>query len=699
MQGPADGGRRIAPDDNAPLAFEANRGQSDPNVRFLAHGSRSAFFLTDREAVLALHDGAGKCAALRMTLGGARPATPEGRDRRPGTAAYFVGNDPSGWIGGVPLWGSVRKSGVYPGVDLVYYGRGHQLEYDFVVAAGASPIPIRIELRGADRAELRNGELLLETPAGPVRQHRPVAYQQDANGRRRPVPVRYELRSRLQGVRLAAAEIGFRLGRYDRRRPLVIDPILSYSTFLGGGRGAAAGGVAMDGAGNTYVVGTTASPDFPSPSWKFGGGGHLQVFVTKVSPSGAVVSSTVLGGHGNDEGRGIAVDSTGVVTLCGVTSSADFPLSHALQREYADRPSDVGDAFVTRLDARGSRLLYSTYLGKAGPDQANGVAVDPQGAAYVVGTTEDIPDIPPPPAAATPHSVSPLQGTGVFVVKLSPSGDAVEYSTIPITGLGSTARAIAVDGTGAACIAGSVTTGFQATPGAFQNKRPDAAVGPRGTIVFLTDAFVQKLGPNGQTAWATLLGGTQNDEARGVAIDAAGFVTVTGWTNSPDFPVKDALQPSLNGPSDAFLVKLDSTGTSAVYSTYLGGSGPDEGDAVAVDAAGSAFVVGTTASSDFPLVSPLPRQPSSGIDVFVAKVVSGPATLVFSTRLGGSDTEQGVGIAVDRYRNIAVTGNTTSRDFPVNRGAQRQLRGAADAFLVRISPTPPPPGTARCYTR
>jgi len=377
-------------------------------------------------------------AVLRMKLAGANSSTRVvGLDQRPGKSNYFVGNDPQKWRTDVPTYAKVKCPGVYPGIDAVYYGNQEQLEYDFVVAPGADPKAIQLVVEtGNSKIENRkskpetgqskiqnrkskirvdaNGELVLETGGGEVRLRRPLAYQTGRDGKRW-VQARYALRGENR--------IGFAVGQYDRRRQLVIDPVLSYATYLGGTGGDVAYGIAVDGSGDAYVTGSTASSNFPVASAEqtaYAGGGD--VFVTKLNPTGsAPVYSTYLGGSGPDVGSGIVVDSSGAAYVVGTTSSTNFPTTtNAYQSAYAGN----GDAFILKLSPTGSALVYSSYLGGTGADFGQAIAVDSSGNAYVAGSTGST-DFP----TVNPLQVGNVGSSDAFVTKINPSGTGLVYST------------------------------------------------------------------------------------------------------------------------------------------------------------------------------------------------------------------------------------------------------------------------------
>ncbi len=708
-----------------PLPFETNLGQTDSEVKFLARGAGYTVFLTPSEAVLVLRSpqtsdqtpapvvarldrrARGQreretrpqraATVVRLGLVGANPDPGVvGLEPLSGKANYFTGNDPQKWRTGIPTYAKVRYRDVYPGVDVVYYGAQQQLEYDFVVAPGADPTRIRLAVTGAEALSVdAAGDLVLQTASGALRLHKPLIYQ-----------VRDGVRQEIAGgyVLLGKDRVGFRVAAYDTGRPVVIDPVLSYSTYLGGGSSDIGYGIAVDSAGNAYVTGTTFSSDFPTvnalqPTRH----GYYDAFVAKLNPAGsALVYSTYLGGRSQDYGYGIAVDSAGNAYVTGTTFSSDFPTVNALRPGL----SGSADAFVAKLNAAGSALVYSTFLGGSdfvfltefglayAYDSGSAIAVDSAGNAYVTGTT---------PAFDFP-TVNALQPTlagfaNAFVAKLNPAGSALVYSTFLGGSSGSCDEygfcypasddglGIAVDSTGNAYVTGTTPSPDFPTVNALQP-----------TLHGYYDAFVAKLNAAGSAlVYSTYLGGSDYDSGYGIAVDSAGNAYVSGTTSSSDFPTASPLQPALGGYQDAFAAKLDPAGSALVYSTYLGGNGGSQGFGIAVDSAGNAYVTGATTSSDFPTANPL--QPALGgyQDAFVAKLDPAGSALVYSTYLGGSYHfcdeygfcygDYGRGIAVDGAGSAYVTGATFASDFPTVNALQPTLRGASNAFVAKISPT------------
>ncbi len=544
-----------------PLQFEANRGQTHKDVRFLSRGAGYSLYLTAGEAVLVLSEpdadatrdargtqarsGAkahGKSVALRMSLvGAARKPVVTGVDELPGKANYFIGKDRSKWRTNVPTYAKVQYENIYPGIDLVYYGNQRQLEYDFVVAPGADPKKIVLGFKGAEKLQIdAEGNLVLHAAGADLRQHKPIIYQQ-IDGVRHEIAGGY--------VRKGANRVGFQVAAYDASRPLVIDPTLSYSTFLGGGGSDMAWRVAADSDGNAYVTGQTTSFDFPTTSGAFQTvhGFDNDVFVTKLNPSGSALAySTYLGGNNVDAGNGIAVDANGNAYVTGFTSSTDFPTTPGAFRAVS------GGGFVTKLDPAGSSLVYSTYLNAP----IGAIAVDAQGNAYVTGTAGT--DFQTTPGAFQPALAGSFDA---FVAKLNPPGSGLVYSTY----LGGTnedhGKGIAVNAAGNAYVTGyTSSSNFPTTPDAFQ-----PALADQPGLVDVEDVFVTILNTAGSApVYSTYLGGAVGDTGQGIAVDAANNAYVTGGTASSNFPTTPGVfQPVFRGGAhrgtsdgDAFVAKF-----------------------------------------------------------------------------------------------------------------------------------------------
>ena len=728
-----------------PLSFEINQGQTDSTVKFLSRGTGYSLFFTGNEAVLALHKsnsngkkqmGKGKSefqqspfdapssllqrpagfqfpvsnfqtpatdsgprttdAVLRMKLAGANPrAKVSGLEELPGKSNYFIGNDPKKWRTDVPNYAKVKYANVYPGVDLVYYGNQGRLEYDFVVAPGADPRAITLELETnqskikSQKSKIdKNGDLVVGTDGGEVIFHKPVVYQpatynepRTTNGDgRHLVEGRYVLRG--------DNRIAFQLAHYDRRRPVIIDPVLAYSTYLGGSNEDWGSAIALDAAGNAYVAGSTHSSDFPTApgaSRRPCVGTYLPefAFVSKLNAAGTLVYSTYLGGCSyyyqgefyvpDSYGQGLTVDASGNAYVTGTTQYSGFPTTRG-----AFQTANRGEwnAFVSKLTAAGSGLPYSTYLGGSGrQDGGNAIAVDSSGNAYVTGQASSY-DFPVTPGAfqttcgsgRAPGINDCIQGNN-FVSKLNSAGSALTYSTF-LSGSGADwGSGIAVDASGNAYVTGAASADFPTTPGAFQDPSNQGS-------------FVTKL----NAAGSTLVYSTSSIGGSAIALDSAGDTYITGSAYSSDFPTTpSAFQTTWGGGSDAFVSKLNATGAALLYSTYLGGTGGDGGSGIAVDTAGNAYVTGSTSSSDFP-ITPDAFQTTYGGNgnAFISKLNAAGSALLYSTYLGGSDSDGGSSIAVDASGNAWVTGGTGS-DFPTTPGAfQTTFAGLGDAFISKF---------------
>jgi hypothetical protein len=674
---------------NLPLAFEANVGQTAPQVDFQARGEGYSLALAPSEAVLALQTGVGG-EVLRLQFVGANPSAPAAAQEELATRTnYLIGSDPSRWHTNIANYGQVTYRNVYSGIDLVYYGNQRQLEYDFVVSPGGDPGAVHMSIQGAESTSLDAvGNLVLHTTGGELVQHAPVVYQQ-VNGVRQSIAGRFVLQNDNQ--------VGFRIDAYDASRPLVIDPVLSYSTYLGGSGQDEGQAVAVDGAGNAYVTGWTTSANFPATagSAQAAIGGGQDVFVAKLNAAGTgLVYCTYLGGGADDSGSAIAVDSAGNAYLTGVTSSANFPTTPgAVQANY--NLSGIGMAFVTELNAGGSAILYSSYLGSTGNggvvDWGHGIALNASGGVYVSGTTSSTDFMT---TAGALQSTSPLPYSPgynqAFVARFDPSQSSsasLVYSTYlnGWTGTGeSWANGIVVNAAGNAYVTGGTdATDFPTTPGAF------ATMSGGGT-----DAYVSVLTGDGSgLVYSTLFGGTGTDFAEGIALDSAGNAYIAGIAQSANLPITSGAFDSVyGGHEDGFVAKLNPTGSALVYSTFLGGSDTDEAMHIAVDGDGHAYVSGQTDSTNFPTTAnALQSTKGAGYDTFVTKLNTTGSAPIYSSYLGGSGDDLGIGVAVDAAGSAYVVGETTSANFPTTPGASQQAYGGVeDAFVAKIDATASP---------
>jgi hypothetical protein len=683
-----------------PLRFEVNQGQTDEQVKFLARGSGYSLYLTAAEAVLRLRHNrnAKSVATLRMKMAGAKmKPRVAGVDELSGVSNYYIGNDPRKWLTGVPSYSKVKYEQIYPGIDMVYYGSDQaHLEYDFIVGASADPATIKMAFEGADKLEVDgDGGLRLHVAGNQLQLRKPVLYQ-EKDGIRQEIAGSYVLSS--------SSEVGFQVAAYDTTRPLIIDPVLVYSTFLGGARYDAGLSIAVNPHGNAFITGKTASLDFPTqpnPS-QIGPGGGFDAFVTEMNVSGSqLVYSTYLGGSAdeNDQGGmanygGIAIDSAGNAYVTGLTTSADFPTPGG---QPPVNNGFVADAFVTKLNASGS-LVYSTCIGGRGFDAGHAIAVDSLGQAYITGQEES--------GTLPVNGFQPVHAAGCqsgfkdgFVAKLNAAGSQLLYSTYFGGNSCNIGFGIAVDADQNAYVTGETlsSSNFAITPGAFDTTcGTDGACNPINNVP-ISDAFVTKIdtkitGP-ASLKYGAYLGGSSDERfvytggPGGIAIDpAAKFIYLTGNTASADFPVTNGSLK--NGIGDAFVTKIDTSQPATlqlVYSTYLGGSGNDVGTGVAVDINGNAYVTGS-GSGDFPVTPGMSACSDQG--AFVVKMGPAGSVKYAACLSGNSDNDTAFSIAIDPSGCAYVTGATSSSDFPVLNPFQITFAGGgippSDAFVTKI---------------
>ena len=756
--------RLVAAYGKLPLSFEANQGQTNSEVKFLSRGRGYTLFLTGNEAVLALNKaeiGGGTrkpefgtrlsplatrhaASVLRMSLVGASESVrASGLEELPGKSNYFIGNDPKKWRTDVANYAKVRYQNVYPGVDLVYYGNQGKLEYDFVVAPGANPTRIKLDVMadlgvrpssaaGGGKsahvsAPLRiaaNGDLVVSLSGGEVRFHKPVVYQEvDASlsSQQRDPGINSSLQRRYSEGRYvleAGNQVTFQVSAYDKTKPLVIDPVLTYSSYLGGSSTDEGHAIAIDASGNAYVTGPTLSLDFPRVNQASGAcdgscgqGPYSDVFVTKINASGtALVYSSYLGGSGGDIGYGITVDGSANVYVTGRAGSFDFPRVNQIP---GGCNGDCGngfnyDAFVTKFSAAGDAVVYSSLLGGSGEDSGGGVAVDAAGNAYLTGVTisANFPRVNQI-SGACQGSCGSGNDYDAYVIKIDAAGDSFVYSSL-LGGSGQDygGQNIAVDGSGNAYLTGPTdSTDFPRV-----NQISGACQGSCGSGS--ADAYVTKINAAGSAlVYSSLLGGSGEDDGADIAVDDSGNAYLTGRTSSADFPrinqIPGACQGGCGSGSsfDVFVAKINVAGSALVYSSLLGGSSDDEGTGIAADASGNAYLIGGTNSTDFPRVNQILGAcngncgTGANADAFVTKLNAAGDSLIYSSYLGGSGDENGGSlvrnsrIAADGFGNAYLTGTTDSPDFP----QMNQISGAcngscgsgdnSDAFVTKIAPS------------
>lgn len=674
-----------------PLYFEENSGQVDSDVKYLSRGPGYTFYFTPQEIVMALQNcKEEKSALLKIKfLGTCQEPVLKGVDEQECKSHYFIGNDSSKWLTSISNYGKVIYEKIYPGVDAIFYGNKQHLEYDLCVTPGGNPQDIRFCIEGAENIAIDSvGHLSVYLANREIVQiQKPMVYQW-IDGEKKWVDAQFVL--------FGQNEIGFHLSSYNVKETLIIDPVLVYSSFLGGDGNDQGFSISVDNYGHVYVTGTTNSANFPlKHSIRNTISMHARdAFITKFNSAGTgILYSTYLGGsvHVGDasnvsQGNGVAVDNYGNTYVVGQTSSITFPTQNGYQRTLTQKGAPTSttiNAFLTVLDRGGGRLVYSTYFGGTGTDVGLGIAADYSHHAYIVGKTTST-DFPITSEAFQKHY--PEGESCAFVAKFD-TEKSDEFSLLYSTFLGGDGEnqgsAIAIDTDRHAYVTGYTTaTNFPTTSGALQENFGE------GT----SRAFVTKLNSKGAILiYSTYLGGNRDDRGEGIAIDIYGRSYITGRTSSTTFPVTEkAFQKNFGGgTSNAFVTKLNSKGASLVYSTYLGGNQEDKGTSIAVDAAGYAYLTGFTNSSNFP-VTTHSYQSTLGkghLDAFITKLNRDGSRLLFSTYFGGSQETKGFGIAVDSLANAYITGMTSSHDLPITPGAFQPAYGGGnhDAFVAKFA--------------
>lgn len=698
-----------------PITFERNIGQLDAQAKYIVRGNGVTTYLTDGGAVFTMPlpdkatnrtsaaaarnsggrarlgadvaqlNPAARGAAIAMTLAGAK-ATPAivAEDLQAVTSNYFRGADPSQWRTGVPHFTRVRYADVYPGVDLLFFNDRGRLRYDFVVQPGSDPAAIALRFEGMRELALgENGDLLIHIGEvelqAVLRMHAPYTYQ-EVSGKRVAVNSRFVIRGEM---------VAFDLGAYDPALPLVIDPTLVYSTFLGSTEEDLGLGIVVDADGAAYVTGNTFASDFPSTLGVFDAtiNGAQDAFVAKLNAAGtALVFASFLGGSAFDSGTGVVVDASGVY-VTGHTQSTNFPTSGGAFDTTHNGPTPTNafngyDAFLVKLNAAGSALTYGTFLGGNSEDFSAGLVVDAGQQVTLAGTT--ISSNFPTTGGAFDTTSNGL--FDIFVTEFNGTATALASSTFVGGSQDEIADGIVLSGDTVYVTGDSASADFPVTGGAFDS----TLNGANDVVAFRLNTITNSM------VFATFLGGTGGDIGFDIALDSAGNVYLTGTTNSANFPTTAlAADTTANGGSDSFVAKLNTTGSTLTYSTYLGGDSDDAAYGVAVDAGGNAYVLGETKSGNFPVTASAAQPIHNDVaffDATLTKVNASGGLFVYSSFIGGDDDDTGYAIDLRGGGNSAdvyLTGWTRSSDFPTTPGAFDTTYNDTgfnnDAFVARVT--------------
>lgn len=674
-QGRIDANRFQALTGRLPLAIEKTPDSDD------YHGRGQGYAVSIGPAGIRLAAN-GREAAISFK-GASSSAQPETSAPLPGRTNYFIGDDPEQWRRDVRGYDRVTYRKIYHGIDVEYYGTQEAFEYDFIVAPQVDPGKIRMQISGDEPPVLAsNGDLILTGGAEGMRIRKPVIYQ-ELDGRRIEIEGGFDI--------VKDREVGFIIGQYDRRLPLIIDPIIEYASYYGGGGTDIGYGIAVDRLGNIYVTGQTASLNFPQKNGFYQMlQGANDAFVMKLSSLGStVIFATYIGGRNpGDKGWSIAVDASNNIYFTGETNSLNYPTVNAVQPLFRGNV----DAFLTKLNSEGNAILFSTYMGGSLPDASYGLVLDKAGNCYITGRT-DSDNFP---------VLEPIQGTlrgqrDIFISKFDADG-ALLFSTYfggdgesPSNRDDESAYGIAIDQFDRIYV-----TGYTSSPSF------PIVDGLQFVFGGVEDAFVTKMDIAKRTViYSSYIGGTRADNARGIAVDDFGNAYIIGFTLSTDFPVLNPIQENYAGNIDGFIAKIDASGRNLIYSTYLGGSSDENTGvivenvpscAIAVDRAGNAYLTGKTASADFPLALPIQANMRGDNDLYIARIDPGGSHLVYSTFFGSSFTgstgfeERGIGIAINSLGAVYVTGQVLKNDMVTILPVQGIYGGGlSDAMIMRIS--------------
>lgn len=667
-----------------PVYFIENRGQLNDQVRFYEQGPGRTTLFADGGVHIVPHasrpDGSHVAPVGIAPIGAQEGCTVTAGERLAGKVNVFRGNDPSRWTTAIPTYRSVVYKGVYPGIDIEFYGHERGLEYDVIVHPGGDPAQVRFRCTGIDGLEIdASGDLHMRLHDGATLiQKKPRLYQEVAGGRR--IEVEGGFVTGAAGKTDGEFTLSFTVGDHDAARPLVIDPVIVYSTYYGGKSTDFSRAIAVDAAGCAYITGLTESADLllKNPFQKAYEGEEFvyltDVFVTKLAPSGKeLVYSTFLGGSvykqgsAADFGKAVAVDSKGHAIVTGHTNSKDFPLKKALQPEFGGD----SDVFITKFSPAGDELVFSTYLGGDESDYGIAIETDDEDDILIAGFTASE-NFPCKNAWQDEYG----GGFDAILFKIDASGKSLVYSSYLGGDEEDLCQDLAVDEDGNAYVCGQTASKNFPVVDPAQAEKSGAL-----------DAFAAKVEPDGEELeFATFLGGGGDDFAQGIAVDEDGLIYVTGKTRSIDFPLENPHQPSKRANHDVFILQLDDSGDEVLYSTFFGGDGSDTGIDVAIDGEGRICVFGSSNSKDFPRKKSIQKKHAGYLDLFVLRFAESFESLDFSTLIGGGSSDHAGGMALDPQGNIYVTGWTRSEDFPTTTGTlQEEKAHTFDAFIVKVS--------------
>ncbi len=585
---------------------------------------------------------------------------------------YFIGKDPSKWKKDIVTSKAVLYKDIYPNIDLKIYGIEKEIEYDWIIKPDGDPSDIKFEYKNVKKVSVnKKGDLDIRTRFGTLVHKKPFAYQNINVG---GVSFSPQVKSEFAEIKATFKKTdkntyGFAIGKYDKKRPLVIDPmVLVYSTYLGGSSEERGFGITVDSSGSAFIAGATSSTNFPTLNYYQGNNaGGYDVFVTKLSPSGnALVYSTYIGGSGGDYAEAIEVDASGIANIVGFTNSSDYPTLNPYQSSHAGSY----DVLVTKLSSSGNALVYSTYLGGNADDFGYDLNLDATGIVYITGFTYST-NFP----TLNPYQANNAGVNDGFVTKLSSSGSTLIYSTY-IGGSGNEYEyEIEVDSGGNAYITGYTNSADYPTLNPYQSSNSGS-----------WDTYITKFSPSGSTLiYSTYLGGNGSDRVQGINIDASGNAYVSGYTDSTNFPTLNPYQANNAGSADVFVTKLSPLGSTLVYSTYIGGTNSDYGYDIKIDSGGNAYITGYTNSANYPTLYPYQAGNVGGGDAFVTKLSSSGNVLVYSTYLGGNNTEYVHSIDVDHIGDVYITGHTLSSNFPTFNPYQGNHSGGYDGLVTKFS--------------